>query len=109
MSGGIAYVLDENGDFRRENAATGPAWTWNRSTTPTICTLLRSLIDEHVEVTDSPRAQVDSGKLGRDAAEIRQGIPARVQARAWAYRERRDEVAPPGAMAGFSPLRQFGR
>ena len=29
MSGGIAYVLDENGRIRREALQHAPAWTWN--------------------------------------------------------------------------------
>ena len=57
MSGGIAYVLDERGDFAREalqpgggrsGAGAGRGRTWS---------LLRDLIAKHVEYTGSPRAK----------------------------------------------------
>jgi glutamate synthase domain-containing protein 3 len=56
MSGGIAFVLDETGEFRGTMC--------NRTTVdldpvddPTDMQALRNLIERHVEYTDSPRAQ----------------------------------------------------
>ena len=43
---------------------------------------IRNLIERHVEYTGQPARRVDSGELGRDAAEVRQGVPARIQASA---------------------------
>ena len=40
MTGGIAYVLDEAGDFAR-SAATRPASIWSRSDEPTTADALR--------------------------------------------------------------------
>ena len=48
MSGGVAYVLDEDGDFR---AAATSAWsTSSRSTRPRTSSLVRDLIRRHVEL-----------------------------------------------------------
>jgi glutamate synthase domain-containing protein 3 len=56
MSGGIAYVLDETGDFGERNC--------NRSsvdleplTDPRDVDLVRNLIERHAELTASPRAR----------------------------------------------------
>ena len=80
MSGGIAYVLDEKGDFaekrcntRRGRSRAGPRRRTSRK--------LRALIARHVEYTGSPRGTMGAGKLGQHAPEIHQGFPARIQAR----------------------------
>ncbi len=55
MSGGIAYVLDETGEFaeKRCNTAGGRSGAGRKATHR----LLRSLIERHVEFTGSPRAK----------------------------------------------------
>ncbi len=56
MTGGIAYVLDETRRFRRR-AATAPAWISSRWTMTADIQLLHGLIERHLEVTASPRAE----------------------------------------------------
>ena len=55
MTGGIAYVLDDAGDFAR-SSATGARSTWNRSPIANDVALLRGLISRHVQYTGSPQA-----------------------------------------------------
>ncbi len=77
MSGGIAYVFDEKGDFesKRCNMASVD---------------LEPVVDKDVEVLaysdhtsprshGKPQGRMDTGELGRCASEIRQGLPARIQ------------------------------
>ena len=64
MSGGIAYVLDEKGDFAEKRCNTRGGRSGAGVGRDDI-ELLRDLIARHVEDTGSPRAQVDSRELGR--------------------------------------------
>ncbi len=81
MSGGIAYVLDENGDFaeKRCNTAAVDLEPVERSRCRHCC---MRLIDRHVEFTGSPRAKWILENWDADAAQVRQSLPARIQARA---------------------------
>ena len=81
MSGGIAYVLDEKGDFaekRCNTAGGGPGAGAGRGRGEAAA----RLIAQHVESTGSPRGKWVLENWEHDAAEIHQGLPARVQARA---------------------------
>jgi glutamate synthase domain-containing protein 3 len=55
MSGGIAYVLDEKGDFK-EKRCNGAAVDLESVPAEDV-DLLRAMIDRHVEVTGSPRGK----------------------------------------------------
>ena len=81
MSGGIAYVLDEKGDFAEKRCNTrrrGPGSRSPAEDADVLCDLIAQPRRSHRQ----PARQVDSGKLGQHAAEVRQGLPARIQARA---------------------------
>jgi glutamate synthase (NADPH/NADH) large chain len=93
MSGGVAYVYDEDGQFA--GAATPAWWRWTRwcrrpnrtgrrglapRARPTKL-LLRKLIEDHHKL-DRRCARARSSTTGRGQREVRQGLPARVQARA---------------------------
>jgi glutamate synthase domain-containing protein 3 len=56
MSGGIAYVLDEQGDFS-EKRCNKAAVDLEPATSPDDIALLQSLVQQHVEATGSPRGQ----------------------------------------------------
>ena len=79
MTGGIAFVLDETGEFRKTRCNPASVDLEQVDDSEDIDEL-HYWIARHAEETGSPRAQLDSGKLGRDAAEIRQSFPARIQA-----------------------------
>ena len=111
MSGGIAYVYDEDGTFAsalqrgdgraRAGAAAKPSRRRRKRSSPpparaACCTreradeaLLRELIERHLRFTGSTLRAGDPRRLGRGAREIRQGVPARVPARAVARCTRR--------------------
>jgi glutamate synthase domain-containing protein 3 len=96
MSGGIAYVLDETGEFA-SGAATGGVDLEPVIEPRTTSSCCATLIERHAEYTGSPRGKLDSRELGGDAAEVREGVPARVQARAGrAARERAASGRVPG-------------
>ena len=78
MSGGIAYVLDEDGDVRAR-AATTSSSSSRRSRTSD-AELVRALVEEHRERTGSPVAARVLDDWERAAA-VRQGDAARLQAR----------------------------
>ena len=81
MSGGIAYVLDEKGDFA-EKRCNQAGVDLEPVDGPRTSQLLRALIARHVEATGSPRGKWILENWDAHAAEVRQGLPARVQARA---------------------------
>ena len=54
MSGGIAYVLDETGEFR-QRACNRSGVDLDPMTDPRDVDLVRTLIEKHVEATNSPR------------------------------------------------------
>ena len=56
MRGGIAYVLDQAGEFATTHC--NRRWSiWKRSATQEDIQTLRNLIQRHAELTDSPRAR----------------------------------------------------
>ena len=69
------------GRFRREALQHARRWTWNRSRRKT-STLLYGLISQPRGGHRQPARQVGAGKLGEHAAQVHQGLPARIQARA---------------------------
>ena len=96
MSGGIAYVYDRGRQFRaRCNLAmvalepvlptaeqlvqTDPA-TWHRGECDEI--ILKGLIEKHFRLTGSEKARAILDDWDRARAQLRQGVPERVQARA---------------------------
>ncbi len=93
MTGGIAYVLDETGEFSnvRCNQAERRSGAGRRSSGS--CRRCAIWIARHVEETGSPRGKWILENWARDAAEVRQGVPARVQARAGDPRKRRKSAA----------------
>ena len=80
MSGGLAYVLDEKGDFAEKRCNHGGVDL--EPVPPDDCAQLRSLIARHVEATGKPARAVGAGELGAHAAEVRESVPARIPARA---------------------------
>ena len=82
MSGGVAYVLDEDGDFARALQPASSS-TSRSSTTPT-SRRCAALVEEHLERTGSTVAARAARRLGASAAALRQGDAARLQARALA-------------------------
>ena len=77
MSGGIAYVLDEAGDFPR--AATGRWWiwsVWNADEADEV----RAMIQRHADATGSTRAQAVLAHWGGIARAVRQGDATGLQA-----------------------------
>ena len=85
MSGGIAYVLDDDEGFagrcNMELVAFDPL-------DDSDVAILRALIEEHERRTASPVAASGAGGLGRGADAVRQGDAARLQGRARRARRR---------------------
>ena len=80
MSGGIAYVLDENNEFAaRVNAQMVDV---ERVEDPEEAEELRALIEKHVAVHRQRARQGHSRGLAHQAAEVRAGDPEGLQARA---------------------------
>ena len=79
MSGGVAYVLDEDGTFG-ERCNMGLVGFDEIDESDAI--ELHGLIEEHAERTDSPVAERILARLGRVPAAVREGHAARLQARA---------------------------
>ena len=97
MSGGIAYVYDEDGQFasrcntamvslekvlpaaEQEQSLERAIWH-QRAQTDEV--LLKSLIADHHQLDRVAARARDPRPLGRGAREVRQGVPERVQARA---------------------------
>ena len=80
MSGGIAYVLDEKGDFAEKRCNTAAV---DLEAVPAEdIDLLYGLITQSRGGDGQPARQVGAGKLGEHAAQIHQGLPARIQASA---------------------------
>ena len=113
MSGGIAYVLDEDGEFARRcntamvdaRAGAAPKPSRRRSCDATLWhqgetdeALLKRLIESHVRYTGSTRARelLDNWAVSR--AQVRQGVPERIPARA--RRARREAAARQRQAAG---------
>ena len=74
MTGGIAYVLDETGEFQkvrcnRASVDLDPLEEKDREE-------LRFWIARHAELTGSPRANWILENWSEHAAQIRQGFPA---------------------------------
>ena len=95
MSGGIAYVYDEDGQFasalqhamvslgkvadrRPSRRRRVERAIWHRGQADEA--LLKKLVADHHQWTGSLRARADPRPLERGAAEVRQGVPERVQA-----------------------------
>ena len=92
MSGGIAYVFDEDGQFAKrcnqamvaldkllpsaEQTATQDAAIFHFGQTDEI--QLRRLIEDHYRLDRQPARARDSRSLGGFALQVRQGVPARV-------------------------------
>ena len=79
MSGGVAYVLDEDGTFE-QRCNMGLVGFDEIDESDAI--ELHGLIEEHAERTDSPVARADPGRLGGVPAALQEGHAARLQARA---------------------------
>ncbi len=76
MSGGIAYVLDEKGDFAERRCNPGGV---DLEPLPEQDAPMRGGADREACRGDRQSArQMDSGELGADGAEFREGLPARV-------------------------------
>ncbi len=81
MSGGIAYVLDETGEFQQEPLQPGQRGSGTGRRTPR--TSRRCAIGSRaMRRKPAARAPTGSWKTGTAAAEVRQSLPARIQARA---------------------------
>ena len=94
MSGGIAYVYDEDGEFASrcntsmvslgrvlpvaEQEKSLERAIWHREQADEV--LLKTLISDHHQWTGKPACARDPRPLERGAAEVRQGVPERVQA-----------------------------
>ena len=80
MSGGIAYVLDEKGDFAEKRCNTAAV---DLEPVPAEdVDLLYSIINQPRGGHGQPAGQVGAGELGEHAAQVRESLPARIQARA---------------------------
>ncbi len=79
MSGGVAYVLDEAGDFpqRCNMAMVG----LEKLADPEEIEEVRAMIQRHVEYTNSERGRQHSEALGGDGAQVREGDAQGLQAR----------------------------
>ena len=79
MSGGIAYVYDDGGDFgtRRCNPASVDL---DPLESDEDVALVRGLLERHRDLHRQPARRMDPGELGRGAGALHQGVPARVQA-----------------------------
>ena len=127
MSGGIAYVYDDDGTFaqrcnpamvdagagaargrageaEKELAAAGKGRLLHRGRADEA--MLRELIERHLRFTGSDARARDPRRLGGGAREVRQGVPARVPARAG--RDARASRPRPGA-ASRSPRQRRRR
>ena len=96
MSGGIAYVLDEDGEFAKycntvdgalepvlaesEQEAKLARDLWHMGEADEA--MLKRLIENHARYTGSAQAKRDPRALERVPARIRQGVPERIPARA---------------------------
>jgi glutamate synthase (NADPH/NADH) large chain len=80
MSGGIAFVLDEKGDFAEKRCNT-TAVDLEPVGEEDACKL-HELISRHVESTASPRGKWILENWESDVAQVRQSLPARIQTRA---------------------------
>ena len=79
MSGGIAFVLDENGDFAEKRCNTAAVDLEPRERSRCRPAAWADLSPRRVH--RQPARHVDTGKLGTDAAQVRQSLPARIQTR----------------------------
>ena len=75
-SGGIAYVLDQQGDFATVCCNRNEV-DLEAVTDQSDVAMLHALITRHGELTGSPQA-ADPEELGRHAPEIHQGVPTRI-------------------------------
>jgi glutamate synthase domain-containing protein 3 len=95
MNGGIAYVLDERGDFAERRCNTvrrGPRSARGRRYRAATRADFKARRPH-----PKPARQMDPGKLGADAPQVHQGLPPRIQAGAGAETRagvaaRREEV-----------------
>jgi len=69
MTGGIAYVLDQTGEFRRRVLQSHDVDLEPVSEAKDI-EILHRMIKRHAELTSSPQAKLDPETLGICAAEI---------------------------------------
>ena len=77
MTGGVAYVLDENWDFyQRVNKETVSLEPVEHKYD---VAALKELIREHVEATGSPPRQGDPGQLQRVPAQVQESPPLRLR------------------------------
>ena len=69
MSGGIAYVYDERGDFHDKSCNLASV-DLEPVGEPRMCALLKSLVEEHVRRTGSPRATKHSRTTGPSSCRV---------------------------------------
>ena len=96
MSGGIAYVLDERGDFARD--VNRQMVGIGKLEDPAEIAEVRAMIERHLAYTQSARARQVLDDLGPDGAALRQGAAQGLPAHARLHRA--------GPRAG--PLRRRG-
>ena len=101
MTGGIAFVLDETGEFSKV-LCNQASVDLEPVLDPSDMQALQNLITKHVAATGEPAREMDSGELGRDVVEVRQGVPARIQTGA-----RNSEI--PGRESGRGASASAGR
>ena len=87
MSGGIAYVLDEKGDFAEKRCNLAGV-DLEPVMDPADIQLLRHWIAEHAEATGSPRAEWILENWSLMLPKFIKSLPARVQARFLAFPEK---------------------
>ena len=80
MSGGIAYVYDERGDFAEERCNLDSVDLEPLSSRK-MCRWLKLSSTRHMDLTGSPPRRMDSRSLVRRRFPIHQSFPARIQAR----------------------------
>ena len=82
MSGGIAYVYDDQGDFSTRRCNKASVDLEPLDPMPTTSTEVRGLLERHRDLTGSPRAAWILEHWADAQPQVHQGLPARVQARA---------------------------
>jgi glutamate synthase (ferredoxin) len=78
MSGGIAFVLDETGDFAT-NRCNHELVGLEKVETPADIAVLKELVQNHATLTGSTSGRTRAEAVGRDPAEVHQDHAARLQ------------------------------
>ena len=81
MSGGIAYVYDDDGQFA-DDCATRRWSSLEKPDKPEDVATIRRLLENHVKFTGIAGGQGDPGRLGEGAALVREGDADRLPPRA---------------------------